>query len=134
MWWVLIHCEQVVTTHLIALTLGTLVKEEAIPRFVNVLSPMANNWDVFARQIGVPASQISLIRASNPPTSPSDPYACYTCLSQALEWWVNNHDNPTYEAIIAVLHPERGQTTPVMNRALAHQVKEFMAKQQQGEF
>ena len=106
------------------------MKEEALPRLLNVLSPMAHRhrWAIFARQIGVPASQVSQIRAANPPTGP------YTCLSQALEWWVNNHDNPKYETIIAVLDPEGRQTTPVMNRYLASQVKVFMAKQQQGEF
>ena len=107
------------------------MKEEALPRLVNVLSPVVHTWEVFAVIIGVPSSQVSLIRAANPPTGPSHPYRC---LSQALEWWVNNHDNPTYEAIIAVLDPEMGQTTPVMNRTLASEVKRFMAKEQQGEF
>ena len=47
---------------------------------------------------------------------------------------MNNHHNSTYEAIIAILDPKRGQATPVMNRALARQVKQFIAKQQQDEF
>ena len=48
---------------------------------------------------------------------------------RAMDWWVANHSNPTYEVIIAVLDPESGQTTPVMNRTLSSQVKEFMVKE-----
>ena len=112
-------------------TLGTHVKEEALPELLNLLSPVVPSWALFAKQIGVPASLVSQIRAANPPTGPS---CLYTCLSQALQWWVDNHDNPTYEAIIAILDPKRGQKTPIMNRALARQVEESMAKEKQGEF
>ena len=107
------------------------MKEKALPRLVSLLSPVVHSWASFAIQIGVPSVQVSQIRAANPQSGPSDLYICFT---QALEWWVNNHHNPTYEAIIAVLDPEMGQTTPVMNRALASEVKRFMAKEQQGEF
>ena len=109
------------------------MKKEALPRLVNLLSPVVHSWKLFAEQIGVPTSQVSQIRALafNAPTGPS---YLYTCLYQALMWWVANHHNPTYEAIIAVLDPEMGQTTPVMNRYLASEVKRFMAKEQQGEF
>ena len=40
---------------------------KALPKFLNILSPVVHSWTVFARQIGVPSSQISLIRAANPP-------------------------------------------------------------------
>ena len=56
----------------------------------------------FKLQIGVPADQISQIKAVNPATNPSYLY---------------------------VLDPKYGETTPVMNRALASQVREFMAKE-----
>ena len=105
------------------------MKEKALPKLLNLLSPIVRSWTLFARQIGVPVSQISLIRKVNPV---SGPRYLYTCFTETLEWWVNNHHNPTYEAIIAILDPKRGQTTPVMNRTLARQVRKFMAKQQQG--
>ena len=106
------------------------MKETALPKLLNLLSPIVHSWTIFARQIGVPASQIFVIRAANPVPGPN---YLYTCFTETLEWWVNNHHNPTYEAIIAILDPKRGQMTPVMNRDLARQVREFMAKQQ-GEF
>ena len=105
------------------------MEEKALPKLLNLLSPIVRSWTLFARQIGVPVSQISLIRKANPV---SGPRYLYTCFTETLEWWVNNHHNPTYEAIIAILDPKRGQTTPVMNRTLARQVRQFMAKQQQG--
>ena len=105
------------------------MKEKAVPKLLSLLSPVVHSWTVFARQIGIPASLISQIRAANPPAGRS---YLYTCFTQALEWWVNNHRNPTYEAIIAILDPKRGQTTPVMNRTLARQVRKFMVKEQQG--
>ena len=120
-----------VTTYLLLRTLGTRVEEKVLPKLVSLLSPVVHSWALFAMQIGVPLVQVSQIRAANPPSGPSDLYICFT---QALEWWVNNHPNPTYEAIIAILDPEMGQTGPVMNRALASQVKRFMAKEQQGEW
>ena len=107
------------------------MKEKALPKLLNLLSPIVHSWALFARQIGMPSTQISLIRAANPVPGPN---YLYTCFTKTLEWWVNNHHNPTYEAIIAILDPKRGQTTPVMNRILAEQVRKFMAKQQQGEF
>ena len=109
------------------------MKEEALPRLVNILSPIVDTWAVFAIEIGVPWSQVSQITAANPPTQ-SGLSTLYTCLFQALMWWVNNHRNPTYETIIAVLDPEGGQEATVMNGPLARQVKRFMADEQKGEF
>ena len=105
---------------------GTYVKKETLPRVVNLLSPVLHSWDLFVQQIGVPTDKVYEIRAAN---ANSGPNWLYMCLTQAMEWWVINHCNPTYEVIIAVLDPEMGQTTPVMNRTLATQVKEFMAKE-----
>ena len=107
------------------------MKEKVLPKLLNLLSPVVHSWALFARQIGVPVICISQIRAANPSTGPS---YLYMCLSQALEWWVTNHHNPTYEEIIAILDPKKGQKTPVMNRALAREVRKFMAKQQRGKF
>ena len=115
---------------LCALILGTCVQEESLPRLLNLLSPVVHNWELFAQQLGVPSSQISQIKASNPTTGPS---YLYICFSQTLEWWITNDDNPTYEAIIAILDPKRGQITPLMNGTLASKVKKFMAKEQQSE-
>ena len=67
----------------------------------------------FKLQIGVPADQISQIKAVNPATNPS---YLYTSLSQVLQWWIANHHSPTYEVTINVLDPKFGETTPVMNR------------------
>ena len=120
-----------VTTYLLLRTLGTRVKEKALPKLVSLLSPVVHSWALFAIQIGVPIVQVSQIKAANPQSGPSDLYICFI---QALEFWVNNHPNPTYEAIIAILDPKMGQTTPVMNRDLASQVKGFMAEEQQGEW
>ena len=103
------------------------MKEGALPRLLNLLSPVVHSWGLFALLIGVPIVQISQIHAANPPTNPN---SLYTSLTQALEWWINYHDNPTYEVIISVLDPKLGETTPVMNRALASQVRGFMAKEQ----
>ena len=102
------------------------MKEETLPRLLNLLSPIVHNWRVFAQQIGVPPDQISRIQAVNPATDPSYLYAS---LSQVLQWWIANHHSPTYEVIINVLDPKSGETTPIMNRALAKQVREFMAKE-----
>ena len=85
------------------------------------------NHNTIKYNIGVPPHQVSLIEAANPRLNPS---SLYNGLSQSLEWWVANHDDPTYEAILAVLDPKRGETTALMNRDLAKQVKKFMAKEQ----
>ena len=106
------------------LILGTHVQKSSLPRLLDILSPVVHNWSSFAKLIGVPFSQISSIEAANPRPS------LYNCFSQSLEWWVANHDDPTYEAILAVLDPKRGETTPLMNRDLAKEVKEFMANKQ----
>ena len=109
------------------LVLGTQVKKEALPKLLNLLSPVACSWDLFAQQIGVPLAQISQIKAANPQTGPS---YLYTCFTQSLDWWKSNHDNPVYESIIDVLDPGIGKVTPTMNRALASEVREFMTKEQ----
>ena len=109
------------------LILGTRVEESALPRLLSILSPVVHSWSLFAQLIGVPSSQSTFIEAANP--HPSSSYL-FNCFSQSLEWWIANDHNPTYEAILAVLDPKRGQTTPLMNRDLAKQVKEFMAKEQ----
>ena len=110
---------------LYSLVLGKRVKKEALSELLNLLSPVAHNWDLFVQQIGVPPTQIADIKAATPQTGPSDLYKCFT---QALEWWVANHDNPTYESMIGTLDPEFGKATPVMNRILASELREFMAK------
>ena len=105
---------------------GARVKKETLPRFLNLLSPILHSWDLFVHQIGIPSDKIFEIKVTNANSGPNWLYICFT---QAMEWWVANHSSPTYEMIIAVLDPEMGQTTPVMNRTLASQVKEFMAKE-----
>ena len=105
------------------------MKNEILPRLLTLLSPVIHSWDVFVQQIGVPADKVLEIQTVNAHTSPS---WLYTCLIKALRWWVDNYPNPTYEMIIAVLDPEVGQTTPIMNRTLASEVKEFMAKEEGG--
>ena len=102
------------------------MKKETLPRFLNLLSPVLHSWDLFVHQIGIPSDKIFEINRTN---AHSGPNRLYMCLTQAMEWWVANHSNPTYEMIIAVLDPEMDQTTPVMNRTLAKQVKEFMTKE-----
>ena len=99
------------------------MQKSALPKLLVILSPVVHNWSSFAGLIGVPSSQISVIEAANPR---------YTvkCLSQSLDWWITNHCNPTYEAILAILDPKWGETTPLMNRDLAKEVKEFMTKEQ----
>ncbi len=101
--------------------------EGALPSLLHLLSPVAHSWGLFAWQIGVPTAKISQIQAANPPTYHK---SLYTSLTQALEWWTVHHHSPTYEVIISALDPKLGETTPVMNRALASQVREFMAKEQ----
>ena len=93
---------------------------------LNLLSPVACSWDLFAQQIGVHPAQISQIKEANPQTGPN--YFC-RCFAQALEWWVANHDIPVYETMIDVLDPGPGKVTAVMNRALANELREFMDKQ-----
>ena len=103
------------------------MKEGALPELLNLLSPVVHSWKLFAFQIGVPSDQISQIEAVKSSTNPT---SLYTCLTQVLEWWRANHDNPTYEVIISCLDPKPGGATPVMNRALASDLREFVAKQQ----
>ena len=102
------------------------MEKEALPKLLNLLSPVVHNWDLFVQQIGVPSDQISQIKAGYPQTGPSYLYRCFT---QALEWWVANHDNPVYESMIDALDPGIGKVTPVMNRALARELREFTVKQ-----
>ena len=104
---------------------GTRVNKEALPKLLNLLSPVVCSWDLFTQQIGVPPTQISQIKVASPQSGPSYLYKCFT---QALEWWVANHDNPVYESMIDVLDPGIGKVTPVMNRVLASELREFMAK------
>ena len=92
----------------------------------HLLSPVACSWELFAQQIGVPVAQLSQIKVANPQTGPNYIYKCFT---QVLEWWVANHENPVYETMIDALDPGPGNTSPVMNRALARELREFMAKQ-----
>ena len=99
------------------------MKEGALPKLLTLLSPVVQSWDLFALQIGVPTVQISQIQAANHEM-------LSTSLAQTLEWWIANHHDPTYEVIISALDPKLGETTPVMNRALASQVRELMAKEQ----
>ena len=96
--------------------------KEALPRLLNLLSPVVHHWDLFAEQIKVPHYLILQIKAANPQTGPDYLYKCFT---QALEWWIANHDNPVYETIIGVLD----EVPAVMNRALAKDLREFLAKQ-----
>ena len=81
------------------------------------------------KQIGVPSEVVSQITTANARTSPE---WLSTCFSQALAWWVANQRNPgaTYEVILAVLDPEGDEIGPLLNRALAREVKDFMIKQQ----
>lgn len=92
---------------------------EALPKLFSLISVIASNWKLFSLQIGVPHYEILQIQARTPGSM-------YTCFNQALQWWIDNVDNPVYESIIDTLenHP------PVMNRALASKVKKFMAEQQ----
>ena len=106
---------------------GTLVKNEALLRLQNLLSPIEPSWDIFAQQIGVPNIVVTRIQTTHARTSPN---WLATCFKEALEWWVANHRNPTYEVIIAVLDPKEGETNPAMNRALARKVRRFMAGEQ----
>ena len=99
------------------------MQKSALPKLLVILSPVVHNWSSFAGLIGVPSSQISVIEAANPRHR-------VKCLSQSLDWWITNHCNPTYEAILAILDPKWGETTPLMNRDLAKEVKEFMTKEQ----
>ena len=85
------------------------------------------SWNLFAQQIGVPSDQITLIKATTPQSGPTYFYLCFI---QALEWWEANHDNPVYEIMIDALDPGIGKVTPVMNTALASELREFMAEQQ----
>ena len=103
--------------------------KEVLTKFQNILIPVLHSWDLFAMQIGVSADKVSQIQAANARIGPN---WLSTCLNEALEWWVANYSNPTYEVIIAVLDPEKGKMNPVMNRALAKEVKKFMAKEQGG--
>ena len=103
------------------------MRKKTVPTVLNLLSPVLHSWDLFAQQIGIPMDKISEIQVTN---ANSGPNWLFKCFSQAMYWWVANDSSPTYEAIIAVLDPEMGQTTPVMNRTLASQVKELMAKEQ----
>ena len=102
------------------------MKKEALPKLLNLLFPIVYIWDLFALQIGVPPPQISQIKAATPQTGPNYLNRCFT---QALEWWQSNHDNPVYEIMIDVLDPGIGKVTTTMNRALANEVREFMAKE-----
>ena len=102
------------------------MKKEALPKLLRLLSPVACCWDSFALQIGVPPAHISQIKVANPQTGPNYLYQCFT---QALEWWQANHENPVYETMIDVLDPGPGKVSPAMNRALANELREFMAKQ-----
>ena len=109
------------------LLLGTRVKKEALPKLLNLLSPVVHSWDLFAQQIGVPSDVISQIKVATPQTGRNYLYKCFT---QALEWWVANHDNPVYKSMIDTLDPGIGKMTAVMNRALARELREFIANQQ----
>ena len=102
------------------------MKKEALPKLLDLLSPVAHLWDLFAQQIGVPPAQISQIKVANPQSGPD---YLYKCLTQALEWWVANDGDPVYERMSDVLDPGIGKTTPVMNRALARELREFMGTQ-----
>ena len=108
---------------------GTLVKNEALLRLQNLLSTMEPSWDIFTQQIGVPNIVVTRIQTTHARTSPNWQSTCFT---EALKWWVANHRNPTYEVIIAVLDPKEGEMNPIMNRALAKKVREFMAGEQGG--
>ena len=112
---------------ILCLILGIRVEESALPRLLGVLSPVVHNWSLFAKLIGVPSAQIALIEAANPHPSPS---SLYNCLDQSLQWWIANYPDPTYKIILAVLDPKRGETSPLMNRELAIQVKQFLAHEQ----
>lgn len=87
---------------------------------------MLANWNLFAQQIGVPHTTVTNIETTNARTGPN---WISTCFQQALQWWVDNGRNPTYEVIIGVLDPPGGEMTPVMNRRLAGKVREFMREQ-----
>ena len=112
---------------IIIVHIGTLVRSEVLTRLQNVLHPIVANWNSFAQQIGVPYTMITQIEAANPRNGPS---WISTCLQQALEWWVENNRNPTYEVIIGVLDPPGDEMNPVMNRRLAIRVRKFMAREQ----
>ena len=108
---------------------GTLVRKESLTRLLNVLDPVLPNWSLFAQQIGVPYSKVIQIETTNARIGPN---WLYTCLQQALDWWIDNCRNPcpTYEVIIGVLDPAGDEMTSVMNRQLGGEVRQFMAREQ----
>ena len=110
------------------------MEKEALTELQDVLLPaLLDSWDSFGQQIGVPADVISQIRRKIIPIRPKWLYKLLGLFrsfpasrnevgfKETLEWWVTNHHNPTYEAIIAVL---RNKTL------LSSRVKELLVKKQ----
>ena len=119
-----ITCQYIVCSFF--LLVGTRVRKENFPELSNLLSPVMDCWDLLVQQIGVPLDQISQIKLENPQSGTGYLYRCFT---QSLKWWVDNHDSPVYESIIDILDPGSGKITPVMNKVLAGELKQFVTNQ-----
>ena len=96
---------------------------EALPKLLSHLSAVAPSWELLTQQIGVPLTQISLIKEAYPLSGIN---TIYTRFTRALDWWIKNHEKPVYESIIDALEED----TPVMNKALASKVRKFRDEQQ----
>lgn len=67
---------------------------------MNILNPISPDWDLFSRQLGVPKVEIAKIKAANTVGRPTE---VIRCLTDAMDWWVENDPRPTYKKVIEVL-------------------------------
>ena len=67
---------------------------------MNVLNPISPDWDLFSRQIGVPKVEIAKIKAANAVARPTQ---VSRCLTDAMDWWVENDPRPTYKKMVEAL-------------------------------
>ena len=68
---------------------------------------MAFNWQAVGLQLDIPKHKLSTIQVSQMGGNPQAPQHC---LGEALDWWIKNTVDPTYEKLKdALTNTENGE-------------------------
>ena len=78
-----------------------------------VLLPVASDWWDVGLQLGIPKHTLSTIQASHM----GHPKGPQRCLGDALDWWLKNTNEPSYEKLeTALTNTDNGEGTTKLSK------------------
>ena len=84
-----------------------------------VLLPVASDWWDVGLQLDIPKHTLSTIQASHM----GHPKGPQRCLGDALDWWLKNTANPTYEKLkTALTDTENGDVVKKLSEKFGEQI------------